>query len=163
LTDWCFSITTSGTKGVSEEMALRVLDRLADYSPAVSIRPPDQVGATFTVSTLTPTMAALEGLRLFDEALGPDGRDYGVDDLEVSTYEALETRWADEGDLVGVTEIAKMIGLSRQRAGQLTKRPDWPEPYARLASGPAWRRAEVEEVLRVIRPANGLPATSQTA
>src|SRR5205823_6012033 len=107
LTDWCFSITTSGTEGVSEEMALSVLEKLPDGA-AVSIRPPDQIGATFTVSTLTPTMAALEGLRLFDEALGPDGRDYGVDNLQVSTYEALEARWADEGDLVGVTEIAKM-------------------------------------------------------
>lgn len=160
MTDWCFSITTSGTEGVSEEMALSVLDKLPDGA-AVSMRVPDQLGATFTVSTLTPTMAALEGFRLFDEALGRD--DYEVVDLQVSTYEALESRWADEGDLVGVTEIAKMIGLSRQRAGQLTKRPDWPEPYARLASGPVWRRLEVEEVLRVIRPANGVPAVSQTA
>ena len=48
--------------------------------------------------------------------------------------------------LVGLTEIAEMLGLSRQRADQITRTyPDFPEPEVELASGRVWRRSAVED------------------
>jgi prophage regulatory protein len=48
--------------------------------------------------------------------------------------------------LVGVKEIAQMLGVSRQRAGQITESyPDFPKPLATLASGRVWSRPELEE------------------
>ena len=47
-------------------------------------------------------------------------------------------------DLVGVTEIAEMLGVSKQRADQLAKRTDFPEPEASLAAGRIWSRADIE-------------------
>jgi predicted DNA-binding transcriptional regulator AlpA len=46
--------------------------------------------------------------------------------------------------LVGVTEIAEMLGLSRQRADQITRTyADFPKPEIELASGRVWQRSKV--------------------
>ena len=47
--------------------------------------------------------------------------------------------------LMGVAEIAECLGVSRQRASQLTGQRTFPEPDAQLAMGPVWRRQIVEE------------------
>ena len=41
--------------------------------------------------------------------------------------------------LVGVAEMALMLGVTRQRVQQLTQRPDFPAPAHRLIMGNAWR------------------------
>lgn len=46
--------------------------------------------------------------------------------------------------LVGLTEIAAMLGVSRQRASQLSASKGFPAPLDRLAMGPVWRRTTVE-------------------
>jgi prophage regulatory protein len=48
------------------------------------------------------------------------------------------------GDLVGVTEIGDLLGVSRQRADQLTRTEAFPDPVAVLSAGRIWRRADVE-------------------
>jgi prophage regulatory protein len=47
-------------------------------------------------------------------------------------------------DLVGLTEIAEILGVSRQRAGQLADGDDFPEPISVLAAGRVWKRADIE-------------------
>jgi hypothetical protein len=44
---------------------------------------------------------------------------------------------------VGVTEIGEMLGVSRQRANTLARRPDFPEPLARTKAGRVWKREDV--------------------
>lgn len=44
---------------------------------------------------------------------------------------------------MGVTEIADLLGVSKQRADQLTRRGDFPAPVAELASGRIWLAADV--------------------
>jgi hypothetical protein len=46
-------------------------------------------------------------------------------------------------ELVGITEIAAYLELSKQRAFTLSKREDFPEPVQRLASGAIWRKADL--------------------
>ena len=47
--------------------------------------------------------------------------------------------------LVGLSEIATMLGVSRQRAGQLVRDySDFPPPVAELASGRIWETTAVE-------------------
>jgi predicted DNA-binding transcriptional regulator AlpA len=50
--------------------------------------------------------------------------------------------------LVGTTEIAKLLGVSRQRVGQLAATESFPQPTARLAAGPIWEREAVERWAR---------------
>lgn len=47
--------------------------------------------------------------------------------------------------LMGLTEMAKTLGISRRRAGQLVREyEDFPEPEVVSASGPLWARGSVE-------------------
>ena len=50
--------------------------------------------------------------------------------------------------LMGQTEIAELLGVSRQRAQQLYKAGALPKPYDTLAMGPVWLRADVEKWAR---------------
>ncbi|MGH2670267.1 MAG: DNA-binding protein [bacterium] len=53
------------------------------------------------------------------------------------------------GHLVGVSEIAHMLGVTRQRAVQLVgDYADFPAPTAVLASGRIWEREAVEMWIR---------------
>ncbi|HEY8720116.1 DNA-binding protein [Pengzhenrongella sp.] len=47
-------------------------------------------------------------------------------------------------DLVGITEIARMLNVSRQRAHQLAQTEGFPAPAAELSSGRVWETAGVE-------------------
>jgi prophage regulatory protein len=47
-------------------------------------------------------------------------------------------------NLVGLTEIGAMLGVTRQRASQLAEHKNFPKPLDRIAAGPIWRRETVE-------------------
>lgn len=51
-------------------------------------------------------------------------------------------------DLVGVAEVADMLGVTRTRVSQLASVSGFPEPVARLAAGPVWARDDVERWAR---------------
>jgi len=51
--------------------------------------------------------------------------------------------------LVGMAEIAEMLGVTRQRADQLTRAyADFPKPEAELSAGRVWKRAAIERWIR---------------
>ena len=49
-----------------------------------------------------------------------------------------------QDELVGVTEVASLFGVAPNTAWRWSKEDGFPEPVARLASGPVWRRVDVE-------------------
>lgn len=57
--------------------------------------------------------------------------------------------------LMGAREIEERLGVSRQRAYQLTTRADWPEPYDTLAMGKIWRTEDIEAWIAEHRPQLG--------
>jgi hypothetical protein len=50
--------------------------------------------------------------------------------------------------LMGVTEIAALLNVSRQRAQQIAKTKGFPDPYDTLAMGPVWMKVDVEKWAR---------------
>jgi len=64
---------------------------------------------------------------------------------------------------VGVSEIAQMLGVSRQRASELRTRPGFPAPIADLASGPVWTRGSLDRFISTWerRPGRPTKATHQ--
>jgi predicted DNA-binding transcriptional regulator AlpA len=51
--------------------------------------------------------------------------------------------------LLGVSEIAKLLGVSRARVVQIVSSySDFPPAEVELASGRVWRRPEIEEWVR---------------
>jgi predicted DNA-binding transcriptional regulator AlpA len=49
----------------------------------------------------------------------------------------------DVHHLVGPREVAKMLGVSRQRVTQLAARPDFPRPTVVLEMGKVWHTDEI--------------------
>lgn len=48
-------------------------------------------------------------------------------------------------DLVGVAEVRRLLGVSRQRVHQLIRDdPEFPAPVAELASGRIWLRKDID-------------------
>lgn len=54
--------------------------------------------------------------------------------------------------VMGANEIAVRLGVTRQRAYQITARRDFPEPIAHLAMGQVWETSDVEAWIKVKRP-----------
>jgi hypothetical protein len=50
--------------------------------------------------------------------------------------------------LVGITEIGELLGVTRQRANQLSNTASFPAPAADLAGGRIWEREAVEKWAR---------------
>lgn len=51
-------------------------------------------------------------------------------------------------DLMGIAEIAQMLGLTRQRADQLSRDGAFPRPVADLKAGRIWSTEAIEEWAR---------------
>ena len=64
-------------------------------------------------------------------------------------------------DLVGVKEIAELGNVRRNSAWRWTQREGFPEPEARLSTGPVWRRETIEGWLERSRPKVGRPPSKQ--
>jgi prophage regulatory protein len=54
--------------------------------------------------------------------------------------------------LMSSGEIQDRLGVNRQRVYQLSRRPDWPEPYAELSIGRIWLREDIEAWIVRHRP-----------
>jgi len=50
--------------------------------------------------------------------------------------------------LLGITEISHLLGVSRQRVGQLAKTEGFPTPAVVLAAGPVWESADIDRWAR---------------
>lgn len=106
-------------------------------------------GATLSVEASGPDVAA----RLAIEAVRKAARSTEISlgrvvRLDVMT-EDYQDRWLDQPDekLVGVSEIAAMLGVSKQRVSELRSSDDFPQPVAELAAGPVWRRSTLERFI----------------
>lgn len=68
--------------------------------------------------------------------------------VDVMTESHQDAWLAEEPEeLVGVAEIASILGVSRQRVSELRGRRGFPEPVADLASGPVWRLSSLQRFL----------------
>ena len=54
--------------------------------------------------------------------------------------------------VVGLAEIAELLGVVKRTAQRYADRPDFPEPLERLAAGPVWLRDDVERWAKAHMP-----------
>jgi predicted DNA-binding transcriptional regulator AlpA len=50
-------------------------------------------------------------------------------------------------DLVGISEIAEMLGVTNGRVSQLTHEDNFPKPLDRIKAGPVWKRQTIQRWL----------------
>ena len=81
------------------------------------------------------------------------GQVYEASDHGNLTWGQSAVPYGRDVDLVGAHEIRAMLGVSKQRAYQITRQKGFPDPVVRLAQGAVWRRADVERWIRANRPA----------
>lgn len=61
--------------------------------------------------------------------------------FEVCTNDEFDRRLEQPAfpQLAGVSELAELLGVTRQRVAELRHRPDFPAPVTQLKAGPVWR------------------------
>lgn len=142
---------------LDKDQRRRVRERL----PAAGVATDDTKGRTSVtapVEASTLRQAVDTGLRQVREATGAQA---------VALYVQTEQdRQADliqptVPELVSLTEIGKMLDVTKQRAGQLAARADFPPPVVRLASGPLYAKAAVEQFVKTWTRKTGRPKTKK--
>jgi hypothetical protein len=136
-------------RGTSPDASPDVLERVAEVTqevggwegPIVSAGE-GFLGLRATVLAPDPATAVTRMLGLFAQAVrAADIEIVEIYEVEAQTEEYQERHLADQEpeSYAGVSEIADMLGVSKQRVGQLRQVEGFPTPVAELAAGPVWR------------------------
>jgi hypothetical protein len=147
-------------------------DRLLEALEAVAVRAavvhagPDTIGAQFFVDAglslgeaidhATGTFRiALEKAQIFGEFAR----------FEIMSGEEFEREYFAQmpETYAGVTEVAKLLGVSRQRVSELRGSDILPAPVAELAAGPVWRVSSLQRFIETWERKPGRPRKSSRA
>jgi len=128
-----------------------------DFGGAALAAGADRIEATLTAEGDTP-LAALEAIvtRVLEVIPGE------LVAAEIMTFAEQDRRLAEPArpELVGIAEIAEILGVSRQRASQLQTKPDFPGPTATLRAGPVWYAGDISRFADTWARKGGRPAKS---
>jgi hypothetical protein len=143
---WSVFISAVGdptTHRISDQQREDFAKFFIDVRGSVSIVP-GQYAAQFTVEADDPREALDTALSIFNRAVNwAELPRWQLVDVRIMEQDRL--RAALTGPLVGVTEIAWLLEVSKQRVTQLAQRTDFPPPRANLKAGRVWQLAQIEE------------------
>ena len=127
-------------------------------------------GATFSVRMAGSesdafARVASTGVEIFDAACERTGITHGgIARLDILTEPYLERDLEREPEeYAGVSEVAELLGVSRQRVSELRARDGFPEPVAELAAGPVWAVSSLRTFLANWPRKPGRPARRKAA
>lgn len=139
--EWVVSLDAKLPFEFSEELAYRVVEELAEYSPAVGGRG-NRIGVTLSVEASTDRQAFDRAHAALRQVLGSSSKTV---DVRVQTVDELERELEAPAvpALAGISEVAEILGVSRQRASELAGSAAFPQPICDLAAGPVWLRSSI--------------------
>lgn len=153
--EWSVRIRAAGQPGtLTDDQVFEVLEELEGLAPVASLaRDGSSIAVRLALAgdTADTLDAVSKGAELVKAALqeagltvGP-GRDLDITEAEASSMEMLERELETPSvpEVIGVTELADMLKVSKQRASSLAKAKSFPRPLAVLASGPVWAKTTV--------------------
>jgi hypothetical protein len=113
------------------------------------------VGAIFSVEgrhrdpAAASGAAVRDGVQMFLDACGELHLSHrGIARIDLLTDAYLEREIDREPErYLGVTEVARELGVSRQRVSELRSRPGFPAPIAEIAAGPVWKASSLTRFL----------------
>lgn len=123
-----------------------ITDEMLEAVAAIAGPAGGTVGKNRLVSTLTVEADSVDaaictGLRKVS-AIAPGELIEGT----AARCDEFDRRAAEErsrSELVGISEVAEMLGLPRQRIYEIARdRTDAPQPIQRLKAGPIWRKSD---------------------
>lgn len=140
--EWIAAVEASGLLVPDEvEDAIEdLLHVLAEAAPAVSVGS-SGLELRFNFFAARPE----EAIRIAGDRTNEVLAKVGLDSLEITRIELTTAERLDRSleepnmpPLLGVAELADLIGVSRQRASELARTAVFPSPMATLAAGPVW-------------------------
>jgi len=154
MSEYGYNVLAEYSGEVSEGKAEHITDVLLETLPSAAIGI-DRTGLSLRFSLVTKdeyTFGQMsdEAERIADSALHDAGlENMRLQRLQVQNDAALEREITTPNlpELVGLTEIAWILGVSKQRVGQLRERDDFPKPVAELRSGPVWARPMLDRFI----------------
>ncbi len=132
------------------------LDELASHNASVSGCPEEPngifgYGATVYLEEDSAGAAAVIGAALVQEA----AKSTRMPELPIVRLELIEDSELERElqrptfpNLLGVGELANLLGVSKQRASELARSSGFARPFAELASGPVWLEPNVQRFIR---------------
>lgn len=106
-------------------------------------------GAQMSVRANDP----VDALAIASESLQRSLERAGIGRLPIAHAEVLTEDYQDamlaqpRPEYAGVAEVARILGVSKQRVYELRAREDFPKPVAELAAGPVWNRAALNHFI----------------
>lgn len=158
---WVVSVEFTGPVSEDHEaLAVRVIEEAAGVSVGHASSAPGRVGTIITVDSASWGNAASIVSSAVKRVLGPA---WDLVDLRVQTEAEQEAELERPvfPPMLGITEAADILGVTRQRASQLFAEGRLPTPVVELASGPVFVesavRAFAAQPRRAGRPAKVTP------
>jgi hypothetical protein len=106
------------------------------------------VEITTSVRALDVGKACGRAHRAFEAILTALNDEYEITRVGAQTEAAADAELnAEPEQYAGVSEVAALLGVSRQRVAELRRREGFPAPVAHLAAGPIWRVAMLQRFL----------------
>ncbi|WP_143661329.1 hypothetical protein [Streptomyces pseudogriseolus] len=132
-------------RDAADSMIEELYERLAEREPVVGTAPNGNLSVRIWVDTATARQAIDVALKEVAAASKAVGLGQTVVGVELLTEKELDRRNAEPivPELAGISEIAEMLGVGRQRAAQLAQRSDFPPAVAQLKSGPVFLADQV--------------------
>lgn len=159
---WAVTVDMETYEALDERTLVDMGEHAEDLDGSVSSRGLDGPGFTLRVEVDAPGMTEAVGYGL--EAAAKLAAQAGIHAVPVSALAEtpeladLHAMQPDTPELLAATDVAEVLGVSRQRVHQLTARPDFPAAYVRLGSGPVWTRPAIEHFDRIWDRKPGRPA-----
>lgn len=154
---WTAKIAATTKEQIAVENASALLDRFADQGAAVSFDG-HRLDLTLSLAAGDHWAACAEVLELLPDLQDCVG-EFTVHALELLSPAAFVEAGQDRKRVAGLKEVADLLGVSTQRANQITSNRGFPEPVENLASGRLWQLEEVKQWAstwqrKIGRPAN---------
>jgi hypothetical protein len=168
---WQITVSAAAGRTITDNEFDAITESLASNAAAVGALPGDPTGLSVVLAVDAGTLRAAvdTGLRLVIGSASTAGVQVRATAVEGLTWEAAEARVEEPlvPELVGLTEIAELLSVSKQRASQLAaEHASFPRPAQTIAAGKLWPRSSVEkwastwERRRTGRPRNAAPQPS---
>lgn len=141
MSEWTVAVTVGGPSlpGPLDEQVAAIAARLSSLAPTIAVSL-DAVTVRLAVEGHDAGDVVKRGVEEVRDAFESVGWPSDVREVEATEWSFFEEKLAEPTypELVGITEIAALLGTSRQRASELARSSRFPAPLAELAAGPVW-------------------------
>ena len=134
---------------LTDDQVAEFAERMVEHFGTVSGGAVPRYGATFSVDADSIEAASSTALWIWRKATDglPEWPVVRAEIVEASTLEE-EIATPNFPQLLGVSEVGALLGVTRQRSSLITKMPAFPKPVAQLAVGPVWTRPSIDLFLQ---------------